>query len=163
MEEMKINHRMVKVNGISMHIAEKGGGPMVLLLHGFPELWFSWRHQLSGLADRGFHAVAPDLRGYGDSSVPSSISSYTVFHLVGDLVALMDALDQPQVFVVGHDWGAILAWFLCMFRPDRVKALVNMSVPFIPRITDLRPSEYLRAMYGDSYYICRFQVMRFFL
>ncbi|KAF3332499.1 bifunctional epoxide hydrolase 2-like isoform X1 [Carex littledalei] len=75
----------------------------------------------------------------------------------GDIVALMDDLEQPQVFVVGHDWGAILAWYLCMFRPDRVKALVNMSVPFIPRIASIKPVQFLTAMYGDAYYICRFQ------
>ncbi|XP_072979354.1 epoxide hydrolase 1-like [Typha angustifolia] len=157
MEEWGIEHRMVEVNGIMMHVAEKGEGPVVLLLHGFPELWYSWRHQILRLADRGYRAVAPDLRGYGDSSVPASAASYTIVHIVGDIIALVDALGQQQVFVVGHDWGAIVAWYLCMFRPDKVKALVNLSVPFIPRNASFKPVEYLRALYGDYYYICRFQ------
>ncbi|XP_039115094.1 epoxide hydrolase A-like isoform X2 [Dioscorea cayenensis subsp. rotundata] len=115
-----INHRRVEVNGIGMHIAEKGeGGPVVLMLHGFPELWYSWRHQINGLAAKGYHAVAPDLRGYGDTDAPSAISSYSMFHLVGDIVALINVLGQDQVFVVGHDWGALVAWHLCLFRPDK--------------------------------------------
>lgn len=92
-----IEHKMVEVNGIKMHVAEKGEGPVVVLVHGFPELWYSWRHQIVGLADKGYRAVAPDLRGYGETDAPGSISSYTIFHLVGDLVALIDALGQDQV------------------------------------------------------------------
>ena len=93
-----INHRRVEVNGIGMHIAEKGeGGPVVLMLHGFPELWYSWRHQIIGLAAKGYHAVAPDLRGFGDTDAPSAISSYSIFHLVGDIVALINVLGQEQV------------------------------------------------------------------
>lgn len=92
-----ISHRMVSVNGINMHLAEKGDGPIVLLLHGFPELWYSWRHQINGLAAHGFRAVAPDMRGYGGTDAPPSASSYNVFHIVGDLVALIDTLGQDQV------------------------------------------------------------------
>ncbi|KAJ1386038.1 Epoxide hydrolase-like [Sesbania bispinosa] len=114
-----IKHRMVEVNGIKMHIAEKGEGPVVLLLHGFPELWYSWRHQIMALSALGYHAVAPDLRGYGDTDAPASITSYTCFHIVGDLVALIDSLGVHQVFLVGHDWGAIIGWYLCMFRPNK--------------------------------------------
>ncbi|KAI9084866.1 hypothetical protein K1719_033272 [Acacia pycnantha] len=86
-----IQHRTVQVNGINMHVAEKGEGPVVLFLHGFPELWYSWRHQILSLSSRGYRAVAPDLRGYGDTDAPASISSYTLFHVVGDLVALLDS------------------------------------------------------------------------
>ncbi|KAJ3702880.1 hypothetical protein LUZ61_006585 [Rhynchospora tenuis] len=100
MEELGIKHKMLQVNGINMHVAEKGEGPVVMLLHGFPEFWYGWRYQLIELARHGFRAVAPDLRGYGDSSVPSEKISYTIFHLVGDVVALMDALEQPQVSIV---------------------------------------------------------------
>ncbi|XP_077229482.1 epoxide hydrolase 1-like [Tasmannia lanceolata] len=152
-----IEHRMVKVNGINMHVAEKGQGPIVLLIHGFPELWYSWRHQIMGLAARGYRAVAPDLRGYGETDAPPTQSSYTVFHIVGDLVALIETLGEDQVFVVGHDWGAYMAWFLCLFRPDRVKALVNLSVVFIPRNPKWKPVQGLRAVLGDDYYMCRFQ------
>ncbi|XP_010269590.1 PREDICTED: bifunctional epoxide hydrolase 2-like [Nelumbo nucifera] len=152
-----IEHRMVSVNGINMHIAEKGEGPVVLFIHGFPELWYSWRHQIVALAARGYRAVAPDLRGYGDTDAPPSITSYSVFHIVGDLIALLNILGQDQVFVVGHDWGAIIAWYLCLFRPDRVKALVNLSVSFMPRNPAGKTVQRLRAAFGDNYYICRFQ------
>ncbi|MQM05473.1 hypothetical protein Taro_038279 [Colocasia esculenta] len=152
-----IEHRSVVVNGIRMHVAEKGQGPVVLLLHGFPEVWYSWRHQIAGLASRGYRAVAPDLRGYGDTDAPDSVDSYTVFHLVGDLVALIDALGEDKVFVVGHDWGAVVAWHLCMFTPDRVRALVNLSVPYRPRDPERKPIQTLRALFGDDYYVCRFQ------
>lgn len=152
-----IEHRMVDVNGIKMHVAEKGSGPAVLLIHGFPELWYSWRHQILGLAARGYRAIAPDMRGYGDTDVPPSHTSYAVFHLVGDLVALLDALALDQVFVVGHDWGAAVAWYFCLFRPDRVKALVNLSVTFRPRHPSKKPVETMRALLGEEYYICRFQ------
>ncbi|XP_039115091.1 epoxide hydrolase A-like isoform X2 [Dioscorea cayenensis subsp. rotundata] len=153
-----INHRRLEVNGIAMHIAEKGeGGPVVLMLHGFPELWYSWRHQIIGLAAKGYHAVAPDLRGYGDTDTPSAISSYSIFHLVGDIVALINVLGQEQVFVVGHDWGALVAWHLCLFRPDKVKALVNLSVAYRPRNPTATLVDYFRALYGEEYYVCRFQ------
>jgi len=156
-----IEHRTVNVNGINMHIAEKGEGPVILFLHGFPELWYSWRHQILALASLGYRAVAPDLRGYGDTDAPASPASYTSLHVVGDLVALLDAIaaDQDKVFVVAHDWGAIIAWYLCLYRPDKVKALVNLSVAFTLRNPKRKPLESLRAFYGDDYYICRFQVL----
>lgn len=146
----------MSVNGINLHIAEKGQGPVVLFIHGFPELWYSWRHQILALASLGYRAVAPDLRGYGDSDAPPSSSSYTTLHIVGDLVALLDLLGAQQVFVVGHDWGAIIGWALCLYRPDLVKAYVALSIVFNPR-TARRPIDSLRAIYGDDYYMCRFQ------
>nr|AAM28292.1 epoxide hydrolase [Ananas comosus] len=155
-----IVHRTVEINGIAVHVAEKGGddaAAAVLLLHGFPELWYSWRHQIVGLAARGYRAIAPDLRGYGDTSAPPSVNSYTLFHLVGDVVALLDALELPQVFVVGHDWGAAIAWTLCMIRPDRVKALVNTSVAHMPRNPSVSPVHQIKHLYGDNIYVCRFQ------
>ena len=162
-----IQHRIVKVNGINMHIAEKGQGPVILFLHGFPELWYSWRHQITALASLGYRAVAPDLRGFGDTDAPPDVTSYTCFHVIGDLVGLIDTVapSDEKVFVVGHDWGAFMAWFLCLFRPDRVKALVNLSVVFNPfgsntSESNNNPIEALRAYYGDDYYMCRFQVTR---
>ena len=95
--EEGMEHRTVSVNGIKMHIVEKGEGPTVLLLHGFPQLWYSWRHQIHGLAARGFRALAPDLRGFGDTDAPPSTSSYTIYHIVGDLIALIDLLGQDKV------------------------------------------------------------------
>ncbi|KAK2364988.1 epoxide hydrolase A [Trifolium repens] len=154
-----IEHRTVEVNGIKMHIAEKGNkdGPVVLFLHGFPELWYSWRHQIVALSSLGYRAIAPDLRGYGDTDAPSSISSYTGFHIVGDIVALIDSLGVDQVFLVAHDWGAIIGWYLCMFRPERIKAYVCLSVPFLRRNPKIKTVDAMRAAYGDDYYICRFQ------
>ncbi|KAG9459752.1 hypothetical protein H6P81_004260 [Aristolochia fimbriata] len=152
-----IEHRTLMVNGINMHIAEKGQGPAILFVHGFPELWYSWRHQIIGLAARGYRCIAPDMRGYGETDAPPAHTSYTVFHTVGDLVGLLDALGLEQVFVVGHDWGAHLAWSFCQFRPDRVKALVNLSVAYRPRHPTLTPLQAFKAAYGEDYYICRFQ------
>ncbi|KAK4282766.1 hypothetical protein QN277_014104 [Acacia crassicarpa] len=152
-----IVHRTVEVNGIKMHVAEKGEGPVVLFLHGFPELWYSWRHQILALSSLGYRAIAPDLRGYGDTEAPTSISSYTCLHIVGDIVALIDSLGVDQVFLVAHDWGAIIGWYLCTFRPDRVKAYVCLSVPLMPRNPRVKPLDGFRAVYGEDYYICRFQ------
>ncbi|EXC03944.1 Epoxide hydrolase 2 [Morus notabilis] len=142
-----------------MHVAEKGNGPVILLVHGFPELWYTWRHQIMALASLGYRAIAPDLRGYGDTDAPDSAAKYTCFDVVGDLIALLDAVagEEEKVFVVGHDWGALISWYLCLFRPDRVKALVNLSVAFNPRNPNRKPYETLRALYGDDYYVCRFQ------
>ncbi|RZC50984.1 hypothetical protein C5167_019411 [Papaver somniferum] len=153
-----IEHQNVLVNGINMHVAEKGNKehPAILFLHGFPELWYSWRHQILSLSSRGYRCIAPDLRGYGDTDAPTSIQSYSVLHIVGDLVSLINTLGLDQVFVVGHDWGALIAWYFCLLRPDRVKALVNTSVAF-PRRAANKPTERLRAAFGDDYYICRFQ------
>ncbi|OMO62071.1 Alpha/beta hydrolase-1 [Corchorus olitorius] len=154
-----VEHRTVKVNGINIHVAEKGKGPVILFLHGFPELWYSWRHQINALSSLGYRAVAPDLRGFGDSDAPDELTSYTCFHVVGDLVALLEVVapDQDKVFVVGHDWGAFMAWHLCLFRPDKVKALLNLSVPYLKFSREFKPVDGWRAVYGNDYYICRFQ------
>ncbi|KAK9177142.1 hypothetical protein WN944_029161 [Citrus x changshan-huyou] len=152
-----INHRRVHTNGIWMHIAEKGQGPLVLLIHGFPELWSCWKYQINHLAEHGYHVVAPDMRGYGDSDSPQDPESYTIFHLVGDLIGLLDELGEEQAFVVGHDWGAQIAWNLCLFRPDRVKALVNLGVAYMPRSPELKPTEIFFKLYGEGLYISQFQ------
>ncbi|XP_058188358.1 uncharacterized protein LOC131305036 [Rhododendron vialii] len=153
----KIKHSTVFVNGINMHVAEIGDGPPVLFLHGFPDLWYTWRHQMLSLSSRGYRAIAPDMRGYGDTDAPPSAASYTAFHIVGDIVGLLDALGLDRVFLVGHDWGAYMAWYFCLFRPERVRALVNMSVVFHPRSPSRKPIQSLRAAFGDDYYMCRFQ------
>nr|XP_043635690.1 epoxide hydrolase A-like [Erigeron canadensis] len=153
-----IRHRNISVNGINMHIAEiPGDGPPVLFLHGFPELWYSWRHQMLYLSSLGYRTIAPDLRGFGDTDVPLLVAEYTVFHIIGDLVSLLDSLSLDQVFLVGHDWGAVMAWQFCLLRPDRIKALVNLSVVFSPRNPLRKPIESMRAIFGNDYYVCRFQ------
>src|SRR5947207_14033420 len=128
-----ITDRTVHTNGIHMHVAEAGRGPLVVLCHGFPESWYSWRHQLVALAKAGFHAVAPDQRGYGQTDKPEAIESYTLLHLVGDIVGLLDALGAPTAVIAGHDWGAPVAWHAALLRPDRFRAVIGLSVPFIPR------------------------------
>ncbi|KAJ4782845.1 alpha/beta-Hydrolases superfamily protein [Rhynchospora pubera] len=154
----EVRHRQVTTNGITMHVAEQGdlSAPPVLLLHGFPELWLSWRHQMAALAANGYRAIAPDLRGYGDTDMPADPAAYTIFHIVGDLIGLLDQLELPRVFVVGHDWGANVAWQLCLFRPDRVRALVNMGVPYFPRHPSVKPTERFKA-FGEGFYITQFQ------
>jgi pimeloyl-ACP methyl ester carboxylesterase len=130
-----IQHRTIEANGIRMHLAEEGSGPLVVLCHGFPESWYSWRHQIPALAAAGFHAVAPDMRGYGATGAPDAIDRYTLLHLVGDVIGILDALGAETAVVVGHDWGAPVAWHAALLRPDRVRGVVGLSVPYRPRGT----------------------------
>jgi len=129
----KAKHHTVNANGIRIHLVEQGEGPVVLLCHGFPEIWHSWRHQLSALVEAGFRAVAPDMRGYGDTESPEAIDQYTLLHLVGDMVGVLDALGVETAVIAGHDWGAPVAWHAALLRPDRFRGVVGLSVPFIPR------------------------------
>jgi pimeloyl-ACP methyl ester carboxylesterase len=150
-------HRTIETNGIRMHVAEAGRGPLVVLCHGFPESWYSWRHQLGALARAGFHAVAPDMRGYGGTDAPAEIERYTQLHHVGDMVGLLDALGEPEAVIVGHDWGAPVAWNAALLRPDRFRAVAAFSVPFAPR-GSVPPTRALRAAYGDRFmYMLYFQ------
>src|SRR6266436_1905468 len=129
----EVTHRTVETNGIRMHLAEAGEGPLVVLCHGFPESWYSWRHQLTALAEAGFHAVAPDMRGYGRTDRPEAIDQYTLLHLVGDIVGLLDALGVQQAVIAGHDWGAVVAWHAALLRPDRFRAVIALSFPYLQR------------------------------
>src|SRR5579871_5574792 len=108
----------VRVNGVRLHVVEAGAGPLVVLLHGFPEFWYSWRHQLPALAAAGYRAVAPDLRGYNASDKPAHVRDYRLRHLVGDVTGLIVALGARTARIVGHDWGGVIAWKLAMVRPD---------------------------------------------
>jgi pimeloyl-ACP methyl ester carboxylesterase len=126
-----LHHRTIEVQGLRMHLREQGEGPAVILCHGFPETSYAWRHQLPALAAAGFHAVAPDLRGYGGTASPQGREQYTLLHLVGDLVGLLDALGVEQAVVVGNDWGATVAWHAALLRPDRFRAVVALSVPMM--------------------------------
>ena len=148
--------RMIESNGIRLNIAEQGKGPLVLLCHGFPESWYSWRHQIGALATAGFRAVAPDMRGYGKSDAPEAIDQYTIFHLVGDLVGLLDALEAPSAVIVGHDWGANIAWQAARLRPDRFRAVVALSVPFRPR-GPVRPTSVMPRTADAQFYMLYFQ------
>ncbi|MFE5814358.1 alpha/beta fold hydrolase [Streptomyces sp. NPDC056479] len=132
-----VEHRTVEANGVRLHIAEQGDGPLVLLLHGFPESWHSWHRQFGPLADAGFRVVAPDQRGYGSSDRPDAVDAYTILHLVGDVVGLIQALGEEKAFVVGHDWGAPVAWHTALLRPDVVRGVAGLSVP--PPFRGTRP------------------------
>ncbi|KAL8157991.1 epoxide hydrolase 2-like [Apium graveolens] len=155
-----VEHKMISANGLNIHIAEKGKGPLVLFLHGFPKLWYSWRHQIHFMASHGYHAVAPDLRGYGDTTgAPvDDPSKFSVVHIVGDIVALLDVIaPKEKVFVVAHDWGAFVAWHLSLFRPDKVKALVSLSIHYIARNPTEDVAKLMEAAYGEDHYMVRFQ------
>ena len=119
-------------NNIHMRYAEAGTGPLVLFCHGWPESWYSWRHQLQAVSAAGFRAVAPDMRGYGGTQSPEPIDQYTLFHLVGDMAELVRALGETKAVIVGHDWGAPVAWHAALWRPDLFTAVSAMSVPYAP-------------------------------
>jgi len=129
----QVTHRMVETNGIRLHVAEQGEGPLIILCHGFPECWYSWRHQLQALANAGFRAVAPDLRGYGRSDRPEAIEKFTILDDIGDVVGLVDALGAQRAVIAGHDIGATIAWHAALLRPDRFRAVIGLSAPFKPR------------------------------
>jgi len=146
-----ITHRFVETNGIRMHIAEKGEGPLVVMGHGFPESWYSWRHQVTALAEAGYHAVAPDQRGYGQTDRPGPIEAYNILQLTGDIVGLVHALGEEQAVIVGHDWGAHVASHCALLRPDIFRAVVLLSVPYLPRSwKGTTPTEAMRKMPGDK-------------
>ena len=152
----EIQHRIVETNGIRMYIVEQGAGPLILLCHGFPESWYSWRHQLPALAEAGFHAVAPDMRGYGQTDRPEAIDQYTLFHLVGDMVGLLDALEAESAVIAGHDWGAPVAWHAALLRPDRFRAVIGLSVPYRPR-GQVRPTTVMPQTDDAMFYQLYFQ------
>lgn len=120
-------------DGVRLRVREQGAGPLVLLCHGWPETSYSWRHQMPALAAAGWHVMAPDMRGFGESGAPEAIDAYTIMHLVGDLVGLVAACGQRQAVVVGHDWGASIAWSAALIRPDMFHKVAALSVPFRPR------------------------------
>src|SRR5277367_2606826 len=128
-----VTHRMVETNGLRLHVAEQGEGPLVILCHGFSECWYSWRHQLPALAKAGFRAAAPDLRGYGRSDRPEDVEKYTILHDIGDIFGLVDALGARQAVIAGHDIGAAIAWQSALLRPDRFRAVIALSPPFRSR------------------------------
>ncbi len=153
-------HSSVVANGIRVHVAEQGRGPLVLLVHGFPELWYSWRHQLPALADAGYRAVAIDQRGYGRSSKLWDPREYRISRLVADLIGVVRALGETTAVVVGHDWGAPVAWSAAWRHPEVFRAVVGLSVPFsgrglialpgCPFGDEMRPSEIHRQVAGEG-------------
>jgi pimeloyl-ACP methyl ester carboxylesterase len=148
--------RTISANGIELFVLEQGEGPLVLLCHGWPELSYSWRHQIPAIAEAGFHVVAPDMRGFGRTSAPADVAAYSIFDTAGDMVALVTALDEKQAVIVGHDWGAPVAWHAAMFRPDMFTKVAGLSVP-PPFRGRSRPLESLRERGVTNFYWQYFQ------
>ena len=147
----EITHRSVLTNGINMHVAECGDGPLVLLVHGFPESWYSWRHQLPALAAAGYHAVAPDVRGYGRTDAPEPIEAYSMKQMTADMAGLVEALDAQTAVIVGHDWGAPIAWHSALLYPDKFRAVAGLSVPYTPRLP-IPPTQLFRQVFANQFF-----------
>ena len=143
--------QQVETNGVTLRCAIEGSGPLVIMVHGFPELWYSWRHQIRPVADAGFKVVAPDVRGYGESDKPHPVAAYDMVSLTGDIVGLIDALGENQAILVGHDWGAPICWNTAALHPERIAAVAGLSVPFFQR--GPAPSlENWRNLYGNGFF-----------
>lgn len=149
---------MIKTNGIDMAVYEAGpkNGVPVVLCHGFPELAYSWRHQLPALAAAGYRVLAPDQRGYGLTSRPEKIEDYDITHLTGDLVGLLDVYGIEKAVFVGHDWGGLVTWMVPLLHPSRVAGNIGVNTPFLPR-SPVDPIMAMRAVFGEDMYIVYFQ------
>ena len=145
----EIQHRTIQTNGISMHVAEAGTGPAVVFCHGWPELWYSWRHQIHALAEAGFRAIAPDMRGYGGTDAPADPAEYTMNILCADMAGLLDALGIEKAVFVGHDWGGAVIWQMGLRYPQRVEALIGLNTPYGPP-SNTRTTEALRDFHGQT-------------
>ncbi|MBX7449524.1 alpha/beta hydrolase [Mycolicibacterium sp. 3033] len=156
---MAVRSRMVTTNGVRLRVTEAGepGAPVVVLCHGFPELAFSWRHQIRDLADAGYHVLAPDQRGYGGSDKPAAVEAYDVAELSADVVGLLDAVGAEQAVLVGHDFGAVVAWAAPLLYPQRFRAVAGLSLPPVPR-PKVPTTQAFRRLFGDRFfYILYFQ------
>ncbi len=154
-DSSQVEHRHVHVNGIRYHYAQAGAGPLVVMVHGFPELWYSYRHQLAALASAGYHAVAVDLRGFGESEVTRPVEDYSLLRHAEDVEALIASLGASKAVLVGHDWGANLVWAMALRYPALVKAVIALSIPFYPLPRD--PAEIKRLAQGRFNFVEYFQ------
>ncbi|TMR05693.1 alpha/beta hydrolase [Actinomadura soli] len=152
----RLGSRRVATNGIELRVVEHGDGPLIVLCHGFPELGFSWRHQVFALAGEGYRTMTPDMRGYGGSSRPPRIEDYDVPTVCADLVGLLDDVGAADAIFIGHDWGASVVWHLALAYPERVRAVAGLSVPAVAR-APAPPLSILRRRHGDDFYMCWFQ------
>ena len=134
--------RFVEANSLRFHCVTQGEGPLVLLLHGFPEFWYSWRHQIPALAGAGFTVVAPDLRGYNESDKPEAVEAYRISHIVEDVAGLVRAFDRERAVIVGHDWGGVVAHHLAMRHPEMTRALAVLNCP--------HPAAFVTALLGGK-------------
>jgi pimeloyl-ACP methyl ester carboxylesterase len=153
---LRLGSRTVATNGIELRVVEHGSGPLVVFCHGFPELGFSWRHQVFALAEAGFRTLTPDMRGYGGSSRPERIEDYDMPTLCADLAGLLDAVGAEDAVFVGHDWGASVVWQFALLYPERVRAVAGLSVPATPR-SKVAPLRIFRSRLGDDFYMVWFQ------
>ena len=151
-----IEPKFIETNGIQMAVYEQGNGTPVVFSHGFPELAYSWRHQINALADAGFRAIAPDQRGYGKTKGPEDIQAYDIRHLCDDMAGLLDALALDQAVFCGHDWGGMVVWQMALLHPDRVSGVIGVNTPFLPR-APMDPLELMRTTLGEGMYIVQFQ------
>ena len=150
-------HRTVESNGIRLHLVEEGDGFPVVFCHGFPELWYSWRHQIPALAAAGLRPIALDLRGYGETDKPEALQEYDIQHLVGDLIGVLDALKLEKAVLVGHDWGSIVVWSAAVMHPERVERVVSLNVPYRGRSVAFPPTQVLKQMGNRFAYVLFFQ------
>ena len=139
-----------------LHVVEQGHGNPVVLLHGFPELAYSWRHQIAGLGDAGYRAIAPDMRGYGRSEAPEEVEAYNIVELCGDVLQLLDDRELERAAIVGHDWGATVAWHFALIHPERTACVAGLSVPLVPN-PPAAPLTIMREHLGEDFYIVWFQ------
>jgi pimeloyl-ACP methyl ester carboxylesterase len=151
-----MQERMIATNGIELNVLEEGAGPPLVLCHGFPELAYSWRHQIPALAGAGFRVLAPDMRGYGRSSAPAQVDAYDIVTLCDDVCGVLDSAGEESAIFVGHDWGANVVWQLAVLHPERVRAVAGLSVPFVPR-APAAPIPIMRRHLGEDFYIVWFQ------
>jgi pimeloyl-ACP methyl ester carboxylesterase len=152
-----VRHRVVQANGIRLHVAEAGAGFPVVMCHGWPELWFSWRHQLGALAAAGFRAIAPDMRGYGETDAPADPAEYRTSVICADIAGLLDGLGIERAVVAGHDWGGYHVWQFGLRHPDRCARLIGLNTPYAPP-GPVPPTQALRARFGENgYYMLRHQ------
>lgn len=147
-----VSFRFINTNGIRMRIAEAGGdGPLIILAHGWPESWYSWRHQIPVLAAAGYHVVAPDMRGYGSTDAPADVNDYDIRHVTADMVGIVDGFGEDKAIIIGHDWGAIVAWQSVLLHPSRFSAVAALSVPYGGR-SPASPIEIWRNRFGENFY-----------
>lgn len=156
----EIRHHTIETNGIRMHVAEAGEGFPVVMCHGFPELWYSWRHQITFLAEHGFRAIAPDMRGYGGTDAPADASEYRTSVICADIAGLLDALGLEKAVIAGHDWGGYHIWQFGLRYPERTERLIGLNTPYSAPPADVPTTELLHAAFGEGdrgYYMLYFQ------
>ncbi|MGH1469760.1 MAG: alpha/beta fold hydrolase [Cellvibrionaceae bacterium] len=150
-DDINISLRFINNNGLRMRIADHGEGPVVLMLHGWPESWYSWRHQIIALAEAGYRVIAPDMPGYGKTDSLDSVKDYNIVNIASYVVGILDEIGVDQAILIGHDWGAAIAWSTVQLHPDRFTKLINLSVPFRPS-PDRPPMEIYKERFGDRFF-----------